>query len=74
MLETAIHYLLYSPNFSNESATLFEKLRNTDESILIKNDSDISKVLPFDKLSHSFHDVIHNEYIHNGINSIMYGL
>ena len=74
MLETAIHYLLYSPNFSNESVTLFEKLRNTGESILIKNDSDISKALPFDKLSHSFHDVMYNEYIHNGINSIMYGL
>ena len=48
-------YSLPSLQFSNERVTVFKKLRNIDESILIKNHSDISKVLPLDKLS--FDDV-----------------
>ena len=46
-VETTIHYLLHCPNFSNERLTLFDKLESIDENIFSKDDSNISKVLPF---------------------------
>ena len=46
-VEASIHYLLHRPNFSNERLTLFNKLQIIDENILIKDDSNISKVLVF---------------------------
>ena len=51
-VETNIHYLLLCPNYSNER--LFNKLQSTDENILSKDNSNISKVLLFD--DNSFND------------------
>ena len=53
-VETTIHYLLLCPNFSNERLTLFNKLQSTDENILSKDDSNISKVRLFG--DNSFND------------------
>ena len=54
-VEPTIHYLLQCPNFSNERLTLFNKLQSTDENILSKDDSNISKGLLFG--DHSLNDV-----------------
>ena len=54
-IETTIHYLLHCPNFSNDGLTLFSKLQRTDENILSKDDSNISKVLLFGE--DSFNDI-----------------
>ena len=53
-VETTIHYLLLCPNYSNERLTLFNKLQSIDESILSKDNSNISKVLLF--ADNSFND------------------
>ena len=42
---TTIHYLLHCPNFSSERLTVFNNLQRSDENILSKDDSNISKVL-----------------------------
>ena len=57
-VETTIHYLLHCPNFSNERVTLFNKLQSTDENILSKDDSNISKGLLFG--DDSFNDDVKN--------------
>ena len=50
-----MHYLLHYPDFSNERLTLFNKLQSSDENILSKDESKISKVLLFG--DDSFNDV-----------------
>ena len=46
-VETNIYYLLHCSIFSNEKLTPFKKLQSIDHNILIKDDSNISKVLLF---------------------------
>ena len=53
-VQTTVYYLLYCPNIWNERLTFFNKLQSIDANILIKDDSNISKLLLYG--DHSFND------------------
>ena len=40
-VETPIHYFVYSAKFNLQRQSLFDKIRNVDETILIENDDSI---------------------------------
>ena len=46
-IETAIHYLLYSPNYLDKRRTLLDNLQSVGENIHDRNDSQISELLLF---------------------------
>ena len=68
-VETTVHYLLHYPNFSNERLILFNKLQSTDENVLSKADSNISKVLLCG--DHSFNDVKRTSILTTSIEHII---